>query len=326
MNLTELDGLPSFALFAPAFSGADSHLLVAPLARTTSPTVVFCAFEDQGRLARGYAGPAREVRPLFRPSRLPAATLDAAGHGDAVASIRAAIGHGDVYQVCLTLRAHVPEVRPSALAGAIGCRAPRYFAWVRLPDGDEFVSASPELFFEISEGTIHAEPMKGTGATADALATSRKDEAELAMITDLLRNDLQPVCEERSVHVPCARRIITLPYATQTVSDVEGTLRRDVTLADVLESLHPGGSVTGAPKAAAHAMIRTLEPTPRGPYCGTVGLITGRRATFSILIRTAVRTPGTDCWTYGVGGGITWGSDAAEELAEAERKLGALRS
>ena len=142
------------------------------------------------------------------------------------------------------------------------------------------------------------------------------------MITDLLRNDLTPVCKPRSVRVTNERRTIVLPYAIQTVSDIEGELMDTATPLDVLAVLHPGGSVTGAPKQAALEHIRRLEPTPRGQYCGSLGLWQGDRAVFSILIRTATKTP--IGWTYGVGSGVVYDSDAESELRELRIKLGAL--
>ena len=151
-----------------------------------------------------------------------------------------------------------------------------------------------------------------------------KDRAELAMITDLLRNDLTPVCRPQTVRVTCDRRTLVLPYALQTVSDIAGELHDGATPLDALAALHPGGSVTGAPKAAALAMIRDLEAGPRGAYCGALGLCAGERSVFSLLIRTASRTG--EEWVYGVGSGVVWDSDADAELAELHLKLGALWS
>jgi anthranilate/para-aminobenzoate synthase component I len=166
--------------------------------------------------------------------------------------------------------------------------------------------------------------MKGTaGPDAGGFpVSSEKDLSELAMITDLVRNDLTPICRPRSVKVICPRRIIKLPYALQTVSDIIGRTEAGVTPGDVLAALHPGGSVTGAPKSAALTMIRELESTPRGPYCGSLGFLHEGRSTFSLLIRTASQTPSG--WVYGVGGGIVYDSDAAREHDELRIKLGAL--
>jgi len=252
--------------------------------------------------------------------------LEADDHERCVERIRQAIAAGDVYQVCLTRPARLPPVSGSLLFAAMCAGgAARFAAWVRLPDGTEFVSASPELFFEIRDGCVRSEPMKGTArpGAGGELALSGKDAAELAMITDLVRNDLTPVCEPGTISVACARRFVELPYAVQTVADVEGRLRGRVGPLGVLDALHPGGSVTGAPKHAALRMIRTLERRPRGAYCGALAYGGGRVWTCSLLIRTAQRDAAG--WTYGVGGGIVFDSEPAREMDELHVKLGALR-
>lgn len=339
MTLDGLGALGSFALLGPGFAGG-AWRLVAPLAPcgTDRPRVVFCAFEDRGADAVRVGGPVHELPRDFvtglagdARAEVPAlralhARLDDGGHAEAVQTIRAAIADGDVYQVNLTLRATLARCDGATLLRALSRHGvPRFGAWVRLPDGREFVSASPELLFACAGPAVRAEPMKGTappGAERRLLA-SAKDAAELAMITDLVRNDLWPVCEPGSVHVACARRLRALPYALQAVSDVRGTLRAGVLPEDVLAALHPGGSVTGAPKNAALARIRALERTPRGAYCGALGWCDGRYAVFGLLIRTAERTA-DGSWTFGVGGGIVYDSDPAAELEEVRLKLQAL--
>jgi len=311
----------------PGFGGGRCLLLkeLRPTAR--APRLFFAPYEARGRDALLFDGAVEFLEALELPP--PAALeprLDAAGHTAAVEAIRQAIAAGDVYQVCLTVRAHLAPVSGSALLARMAARGlPRFAAWVRLPGGAEFVSASPELLFAIEEGRIRSEPMKGTQRpdSAAALEASQKDRAELAMITDLVRHDLAPLCRPRSVTVRAERRFVALPYATQTVSDVEGELRPGVTALDALDALHPGGSVTGAPKRAARAMIGRLERSPRGAYCGALGFSAAGRATVSLLIRTASRD--ADGWTYGVGGGIVHDSDPQAEFAELEVKLGALR-
>jgi len=95
-----------------------------------------------------------------------------------------------------------------------------------------------------------------------------------------------------------------------------------VTALDALDALHPGGSVTGAPKRAALAMIGRLERSPRGAYCGALGFVAAGRTTASLLIRTASRDAAG--WVYGIGGGIVHDSDPRSELEEVRVKLGAL--
>lgn len=328
MRLSELEALPSFALLGPGFSGTEEWTLVAPLGEEGPAAVTVAPYEVRGRDAPVFRGPARRVSPEIDVA--PAALepeLDETGHGEAVAAIRAAIAAGDVYQVNHTLRARFECPRAAALLATLLRRGtPRFAAWLRLPDGGEIVSASPERFFSVEGRRILVEPMKGTAPPhrMAELEASEKDRAELAMIADLLRNDLARLCVPRSVRVLAERRLLRLPYAIQAVAEIEGLLPEGVGIPEVLDALHPGGSITGAPKEAACAWIAALETAPRGIYCGALGLAEGDRAEFSIAIRTAFRTaPGP--WTYGVGGGIVWDSSAENELHEARLKLGALR-
>lgn len=330
MRPESLEALDSFALLGPGFGdGGDGRfLLLEGLEETAGggPRLVFAGFETPGGSARvvGARSATRVELEIGSPSSL-SPRLREQGYREAVGRIREAIAAGDVYQVCLTLRAPLQASSGADVLTAMCARGvPRFAAWIRLPGGPELVSASPELFFEIAGRSVRSEPMKGTARPGHepALEGSAKDRCELAMITDLVRHDLTPVCVPRSVRVPCARRVLELPYALQTVSDVIGELRPGVSPLEVLAALHPGGSVTGAPKQAALGMIRQLEEGPRGPYCGALGLWQGERAVFSLLIRTATRT--VDGWVYGVGSGVVFDSEAERELDELHVKLGAL--
>ncbi len=106
------------------------------------------------------------------------------------------------------------------------------------------------------------------------------------------------------------------------------TARPGTTLVDLLRALFPSGSVTGAPKVSTMRLIRDLEPTPRGVYCGAIGFVgppeSGVRARFSVPIRTAVVHRATGEAVYGAGGGIVWDSDPAAERAELLAKAAVL--
>lgn len=328
MKFSQIEQLASFALLGPGFASGDIVLLTNLHAVDRDPTLVYAPFESHGSAAQMYA--AETARPIaieHESVELPlTVTLNDTGYAFHIAAIREAIACGDVYQVCYTRRVTIPSIPAHQLASMLCCQEmPRFFAWVRLPSGEEFISGSPELFFEIEGRAVHAQPMKGTARSGDGsvLELSEKDKAELAMITDLLRNDLTPACNPLTVTVACERRTIELPYAVQTVSDVIGELIGSATPLDVLAALHPGGSVTGAPKRAALEHIRKLEQTPRGAYCGSLGYCRGDRSVFSILIRTATRSQ--DGWIYGVGSGVVYDSDAESELRELYVKLGALK-
>jgi anthranilate/para-aminobenzoate synthase component I len=323
VTLSELEHAPAFAVLGPGFSAEARWQLFTP-AEAGDAALWLSAYEGSPTRV---VGTLTSFAPEWSADAAPAVDLEESGFEANVVGIRERIAAGDVYQVNLTVRARVHGVGGAGLLALLCSRAiPRFAAWVRLPGVGEFVSGSPELLVETVDRWIHAEPMKGTAAPGQraALEASVKDQAELAMITDLTRNDLQQLCVRGTVRVPAARRFLELPYVVQAVSDVEGQLREGVTLAEVVRVMHPGGSVTGAPRPAAMAVIRELESSPRRFYCGTLGLERGDRFRAALLIRTATLLSARS-WEYGVGGGITWDSDPKGELDEVRLKLGALR-
>jgi para-aminobenzoate synthetase component I len=328
MKISDLESYASSALLGPGYTGSEFALISPLRVGAAEPSLVYAPYETAGDDPLCFGGEPSLLSSLELdvPPEPLEISLGDEGHRDRVEEIRLRIAAGEVYQVNLTLRARFRcSAGPALLATLLRHGTPPFAAWVRLPDGEEFVSASPELFFAIDGRKIRCQPMKGTARPGESqgLEGSEKDRAELAMITDLVRNDLTPACEPRSVRVACERKILVLPYALQTVSEVEGTLRPGLGAMEALAALHPGGSITGAPKRAAMEMISLLEPTRRGPYCGALGLIRGPHAAFGLLIRTARRE--AESWVYGVGGGIVWESCPEAELEEVRLKLGAMR-
>jgi para-aminobenzoate synthetase component 1 len=257
-----------------------------------------------------------------------------AGHAEAVSRVRDAIAAGEVYQVNLVGHASarysgdpLPALRRvAALPGAA-------YPGVLAGAGWAVACASPETLVEVTGGRAVTRPVKGTRpATAAGRAElfgSAKERAEHVMIVDLSRNDLGRLAATGSVRVDrlyAVRRWCDLWQAESTVS---GTLAAGVGLADVLRALCPGGSVTGAPKRAALEAIARLEPVGRGPSMGALGWIGPDRLDLGLTIRTvAVECAGADSdrvhlWA---GGGITWGSDPAAEVAEAAAKAAPIRA
>jgi anthranilate/para-aminobenzoate synthase component I len=155
------------------------------------------------------------------------------------------------------------------------------------------------------------------------LRESAKDQAELNMIVDLERNDLGRVCEIGSVKVTSPREIETLPTVYHGVATIEGQLRKDVGLLDLLRATFPGGSVTGAPKIRAMEIIEELELVRRGPYCGAIGYLSADgQMEFNIAIRTIVVNDGKAY--VSVGGGIVADSNPADEYEETMVKAQAM--
>ncbi len=310
-----------------------------PRAGSPEPAALFFRHES------GWAiDPGGKLHPIGRPGALPA-RADAAGGmpelsppeeslpADAYAAaheaIREGIASGDFYQVNLTNRFAAGVARradPRRLFAEIGGDPPPPYSMLLRAPGFDVVSASPELFLraDFRARSVEMRPIKGTAprssdssddaAAAAALRESAKDRAENVMIVDLCRNDLGRVCETGTVDVPDLCRIRS-HRVHHLESIVSGTLRKDATAADLVRATFPPGSVTGAPRRAAVAAIRGIEPCGRGVYTGAAGFLDDRgRLAFNVAIRTAVSTDSEI--RYHAGGGITWSSVAAREREE----------
>ncbi len=194
-------------------------------------------------------------------------------------------------------------------------------------------SASPERFLQLREGEVEACPIKGTAPrcldlladkqAADRLLLSEKDRAENIMIVDLMRNDLSRVCLPHTVKVPILCGLQSFATVHHLVSQVTGRLIPNKNAIDLLKATFPGGSITGAPKIRAMEIIAEIEPTTRGPYCGSMGYIGfNGEMDLSILIRSFVCVK--NLVTYQVGGAVTFDSDPEQEYVETLDKAKAL--
>ena len=241
-------------------------------------------------------------------------------------TVQAYLKSGDCYQVNLTFPMFAKsDANPTQIYAAFRRRQPgRYGAVVSL-GGTDIVSFSPELFFERKGQNMRMRPMKGTrprstDPEADALLLAEmqaepKSRAENLMIVDLLRNDLSRLCTPGSVEVPELFALETYPTLHQMTSQVTGTLKDGIGWTDIMTSLFPCGSVTGAPKIRAMEIINELESGPRGAYCGSVGYIAPNGdASFSVAIRTVQMQDGE--LRYDVGSGVVLDSDGPDEYRE----------
>jgi para-aminobenzoate synthetase component 1 len=288
-------------------------------------------------------GPASVIRDQPAPTAaLPQSNFTRDAYERAVSRIREYIAAGDVYQVNLAQRFHVPFAgSPLALYRRLRSRNPAPFGAYLEFAGARIASISPERFLRLDATTRAAEarPIKGTrprgttpaqdSALAHELSASEKDRAENVMIVDLLRNDLGKVCRPGSVRVPTLFALESHPTVHHLVSTVTGELALGADAFDLLRAAFPGGSVTGAPKIRAMQIIAELERAPRGVYCGAIGYVSATGAMdLNIPIRTIVLQGGTA--TFHAGAGIVWDSEPAAEyqetLAKARTMIEALTS
>jgi para-aminobenzoate synthetase / 4-amino-4-deoxychorismate lyase len=325
-----------------AAAGLDPGLVV----KTREPSDPFAALplawfalferrEEAARLEPPEDGPADGASP-WRPS------IDRASYDDAVARIRELIAAGETYQVNHTfrLRAGIAGDERGLYRDVALAQRGGFAAYVNL-GRYRVLSASPELLFRVDGDRITTRPMKGTAPrgrwlaedeeVAARLVASRKDRAENAMIVDLLRNDLGRIARPGSVEV--SRMFEPERYETvwQLTSTISAVLEPATPLTAVFRALFPSGSVTGAPKVSTMRIVRELEDSPRGVYCGAVGYLappgSGEPgANFNVAIRTVALDTETGAAEYGVGGGITFDSSAAGEYEEALAKARVLRA
>ena len=247
-----------------------------------------------------------------------------------VERIRDYIAAGDVYQVNLSQRFEMGFGGDSySLFRTLYQMNPApFFAYVNAGD-HQIVSTSPERFLLRNGSRIETRPIKGTrprGVTpekdremASALARSPKDDAELSMIVDLLRNDIGKVCAGGSVVVAQHKRLEAYQNVYHLVSRVEGALAEGKDSVDLIRATFPGGSITGCPKIRSMEIIDELETLRRHVYTGSIGYISFHDTMdLSIAIRTA--TILGDRLVFSVGGGIVYDSDPKDEYEETLHK------
>lgn len=242
--------------------------------------------------------------------------------------IKRQIRSGNTYQVNYTVRQRAAGVTdPWDLFLATAADAP-YAAYIEC-GRHAIVSASPELFFDLRGDRLLCKPMKGTAArgmtaTEDeqqrrTLEASAKDRAENVMIADMVRNDLGRIAVPGSVTAPRLYDIEKYRTVWQMTSTVSAST--SASICDIFRALFPSASVTGAPKVSSMRLIAALEGTPREVYTGAIGYMApDGRARFSVAIRTAAIDTGTGIGVYGIGGGIVWDSDGADEYQECLNK------
>ncbi len=241
---------------------------------------------------------------------------------------------GDIFQANLSQRLLAPLAdSPLELYGRLRSCNPAPFAAFFQHDDWAIASASPERFLKVTNREVETRPIKGTRRrqtgpeadlfTRDALRESEKDQAENVMIVDLLRNDLSRVCQPGSFQVPAVCQVETYETVQHLVSEIRAELKPDCDVWDLLAAAFPGGSITGAPKVRAMEIINELEPTARGPYCGSLFYAGFDGQTdSSILIRTFICRHG---WVQcPVGGGIVAQSNPLAEYEETWHKAEAM--
>ena len=325
-------GLPDICLFAPSIifihdkrDGATRQctLVKTPPGPEGGPlfpdgyiSILTTGPHDKGKAFRGLSGLRSN---MTRPEYI--ASLE---------KIKKYITSGDVYQVNFSQRfekSFSGDAFDLFKSFYLDNPAP-FFAYINAGD-HRIVSTSPERFICRKGADVETRPIKGTRprgksrqedeALKNDLVKSKKDDAELSMIVDLMRNDLGKVCEAGSVHVAQHKRVEEYENVYHMVSIVKGRLSNDCDSVDLIKATFPGGSITGCPKIRAMEIIDELEPNRRHVYTGSIGYMSFHDTMdLSVAIRTA--TIYNDKIFFSVGGGIVYDSDPSEEYDETLHK------
>lgn len=306
------------------------------------PLAVFHAYENWAEMAGGkliligdkhkfddlLQQPDTQIaRDIQQPASLnftPSVSKDQ--YSKSIRRIKDYIKAGDFYQLNYTQRLRsTTEARARDLYPVLLDRHPAEHACYFENEDLALHSLSPELFLHYSEGILSTEPIKGTRprgkteiedkAFMQELLASEKEQAELFMISDLLRNDLGKVSEIGSVSLGQIKGLKKLPKVWHTYSRIYGKLLSGLAPLDALISMLPGGSISGCPKKRALEVIDELEESSRGIYTGCLGYVhPDGDFSFNIAIRTLVQQ-GEDL-SLGTGGGITIDSNWEDEWEE----------
>jgi para-aminobenzoate synthetase len=235
--------------------------------------------------------------------------------------------NGESYELCLTTQFvlnNPPD--PDLLFYNMRIYNPApYATYINFENNIKICSSSPERFLNFSKNIIEAKPIKGTikrgknikedTELKEELRNSEKDKAENLMVVDMLRNDLGKLCENGSVVVEKLFNIETFASVHQMVSTIKGKVNSKVNQIDIIKSIFPGGSMTGAPKIRSINILEEIERRSRGVYSGIMGYISySNNFDMNIVIRTCIIN--NNKLTIGTGGAITILSDEEAEYQE----------
>ncbi len=247
-----------------------------------------------------------------------------------VKTIKDYITQGEVYEVNLTqgITGKFTGSPYSLYKNLYNINKAPYSAYLER-ENYSVICNSPELFLKAEKNRVETRPIKGTAPRStdkkedtrlkNGLLESEKDQAELFMIVDLMRNDLSKVCKVGSVKVIEKKRLEQYKNVHHLVSIIEGELTDSSTYIDLLKSTFPGGSITGCPKVRCMGLTEEIEKSSRNLYTGTIFLMNQEYLNSNIVIRCA--TIKDDKIVLNSGGAITIDSDPESEYLETKIKL-----
>lgn len=248
------------------------------------------------------------------------------------------IQRGDIYEMnfCMEFYAENALIDPLAVYQKLNKITGSPFATFLKVSDRYLLSGSPERFVKKAGNKVISQPIKGTARRSalqeeddlirNKLLTDPKERSENIMIVDLVRNDLSRTAVKGSVKVEELCGVYTFKQVHQLVSTVVSEVSPQTNVVDIIQSLFPMGSMTGAPKISAMEIIEQMEDTKRGLYSGAVGYFTpDNNFDFNVVIRSILYNATKRYISFSVGGAITALSEVENEYKECQLKAAAMK-
>ena len=254
-----------------------------------------------------------------------------------VSRIQDHIRRGDIYEVnfCQEFFSEDCEINPVQAFRLLNKISPTPFATFFKYKNQFIIGATPERFLSRRNNKVISQPIKGTikrsaipvedEALKLSLRNNLKEQAENVMIVDLVRNDLTKCAIPGTVEVEELFGIYSFKQVHQMISTVICEVNTETNNAEIIKSVFPMGSMTGAPKISAMELIEKYERTKRGLFSGAVGYFApGGDFDFNVIIRTLLYNSSSKYLSFQVGSAITFSSDRDNEYQECMLKSQAI--
>ena len=275
-----------------------------------------------------------DIPLTYTPTLVPKSNFTKESYQAAVSRCRQYIEAGDIFQVVLSQRFEVEcHSEPIEIFRTLRVINPSPFMFLLRTPECTLVGSSPEVMARVVDRIVTVRPLAGTrprGKSSDEdrrlseeLLADPKERAEHVMLVDLGRNDIGRVAQFGSVRLNDLMVVEFYSHVMHISSNVQGTLRQELSAMDAFRACLPAGTVSGAPKVRAMEIIDELEPTKRSPYAGAVGYFDYRgNMDTCITLRTMVIK---DHRVYiQAGAGLVADSDPESEYQETVNKAKAL--
>lgn len=295
-----------------------------------APLAIFCEYNKVEKKALS------GIKPYSRCNFIPLSTPSKKKYKQKFDLVYEHLLRGDCYQVNLTMPTVFrldKKLKPKEFVRTVWSDPMKISAYAHATYihslNHLLLSNSPECLFQVDGDCLRSMPIKGTKKVENEadrskdwkrLEESTKDQGELYMISDLIRNDLAKLTNNPAL-VKLKKIPLHVPGLVHQFSLVESKLNKETNLSDIIKCLFPGGSITGAPKKRVMKIINNIEIEKRGFYCGSTVLLFKDIKTASINIRSIEVDYASDEIIYGAGGGVTLESDVDSEFNELMAKL-----